>query len=200
MDKLTKIFILSASITILIGCGSSTTSNSYRNSNSNSPVTTASNVKKTGQSNSYDENGSLITDGSIKDDGYYSNKTGITSNYSRDNSKDIVTDHITSLEWQDNSDTVRVQKSWDDALSYCDNLSLDGGGWRLPNIDELMYIANRSKQQPAIDSNYFNNTASSLYWTENTSGDKAWCVNFSEGFDVAEDKNSNLYVRCVRNK
>jgi len=94
-------------------------------------------VKKTGQIKSYDYYGNVVTDGSFKDDGYY--QKGITPKYSRVN--DIVTDHITGLQWQDNTDILNYDYiHWSDAKSYCNNLSLGGGGWRLPTVIELQSI------------------------------------------------------------
>ena len=68
--------------------------------------------------------------------------------YSRAN--DIVTDHDTGLQWQDqpntdadndayNSETTESNRArqWIHAKAYCDSLNLDGGGWRLPAITEL---------------------------------------------------------------
>jgi len=69
----------------------------------NSAVATSTQVKKTGQTKSYDTDGNEVTDGSIKDDGYY--QKGVTPSYTRDDTTEIVTDHITGLQWQDNNDT-----------------------------------------------------------------------------------------------
>jgi len=48
---------------------------------------------------------------------------------------DTWTDPTSGLTWQviPSSDYMY----WDDAIAYCDNLSLDGGGWHLPTISEL---------------------------------------------------------------
>jgi hypothetical protein len=181
--------------------------------------------KKTGQTKSYDEDGNEVTDGSIKDDGYY--QTGVTPNYTRDDAKQIVTDHITGLEWQDDGNASSVTKPWltqenydkctgnngqtqdttkcydtsgDTAATYCTTLSLDGGGWRLPTIDELMYIADRSKRNPAINPT-FQHTASDYYWSSTTFvgyEDIAWGVYFFNGSDYWDDKGHARYVRCVR--
>lgn len=45
------------------------------------------------------------------------------------------TDATTNLTWQVPS-AVHVM-NWQEALDYCSSLYLDGGGWRLPSIDEL---------------------------------------------------------------
>ena len=155
--------------------------------------------KKTGQTKSYDASGNEVTDGSIKDDGFY--QKGTTPSYTRDDATNIVTDHITGLQWQDNVEAKTVTKNWTDAQSYYSSLSLDGGGWRLPSIDELMYIADRSKLIPAIDTTYFQNVASIYYWSSTTVVGYevvAWDVRFRNGYDGWSSKSSSNFVRCVR--
>lgn len=44
------------------------------------------------------------------------------------------TDSTSGLTWQVTPSDGMI---WEDAKSYCDNLSLDGGGWHLPTITEL---------------------------------------------------------------
>ena len=185
-------------------------------------------LKKTGQTKSYDENGTEVTDGSIKDDGYY--QAGVTPSYTRDDAKEIVTDHITGLEWADNADAKTVTKPWltqtnydictgnngqtqdtskctdtsgDTAATYCTNLTLGGhSDWRLPNIDELMYIVDRSKSNPAIDTTVFENVVSNGYWSSGTVvgfENGAWNVYFYDGIGGGWYYKSNSdYVRCVR--
>ncbi len=58
--------------------------------------------KKTGQTKSYDTDGNEVTDGSIKDDGFY--QKGVDPSYTRDDVKEIVIDHITGLQWQDDAE------------------------------------------------------------------------------------------------
>ena len=50
-------------------------------------------------------------------------------------SGDTWTDSSSGLNWQVTPSSDNL--TWDDAKSYCDNLSLDGGGWHLPTISEL---------------------------------------------------------------
>jgi len=162
-------------------------------------------LKKTGQTKIYDASGAEHTraeadsNASLRDDGYY--QTGVTPNYTRDDTKNIVTDHITGLEWQDDAEASSVTKNWEDAKSYCSTLPLDGGRWRLPTIDELMYIADRSKRNPAIDTTWFQNVVSGFYWSSTTdvrNEDFAWYVYFYGGSDFWIDKSHAYHVRCVR--
>ncbi len=165
----------------------------------NAIIIPAGAIKKTGQTKSYAVNGAEVTDGSLKDDGYY--QKGITSSYTRDDIKQTVTDHITGLQWQDDDNAKTVQKNWADAQTHCSTLSLDGGGWRLPTSTELESIVDYGKAGPAVDTVYFNHIISGFYWLSTTyqsDGNGAWLVDFSNGLVSYKAKDSNLYVRCVR--
>ncbi len=121
----------------------------------------------------------------------------------------VVTDDKTKLEWQDDysasaddDDSESIsQLKWTSALTYCNGLKLDGGGWRLPNINELKSLI-VDKVAPTIDGK-FDNTSSSYYWSSTSyEGSKgyAWIVYFGNGnvyYDFNKDGNYS-YVRCVR--
>ena len=173
-------------------------------------------VKKTGQTKSYNQAGGEVTDGSVKDDGFY--EKGVTPSYTRDDVNNIVTDHITGLMWQDDESVTTVQKQWvttanynadnysdtsgDTATTYCTNLTLGGFvNWRLPTIEELETIVKYDVFTPSIDSNFFLNTANSYYWSSTTDANGsnyAWRVHFGYGYLIHNYKNTSYYVRCVR--
>jgi len=155
---------------------------------------------ETGQTKSYDVSGNEVTDGSIKDDGYY--QAGEQRSYSRDNSTYIVTDETTGLMWQDDADAANIAKTWSEARTYCDNKTLGGySDWRLPTIKELTTIVDYGRSDPAIDS-VFENVQSSSYWSSTTYSDYtdyAWDINFLYGYADYGYKKNNIYnVRCVR--
>jgi len=125
----------------------------------------------------------------------------LNAKFIRDDIKEVVLDTKTNLIWQDNSDSKTIKKSWSEAITYCEDLTLAGySNWHLPNFNELYYLANRDKYNPAMDSG-FNNLLNSGYWTSTTYADdssSAWVVNFNYGHDYDDDKGYDYYVRCVR--
>jgi len=126
-------------------------------------------------------------------------------------SNGVVTDSITRLQWQDNySDNSNTVKTgdWEEALSYCTNLSLNGGGWRVPNIRELLSIVDYTVIEPSI-SGVFTRTGvdsfgSSPYWSSTTDSSNfnyALSVDFMFGTQDNpryKSLDSDVYVRCVR--
>jgi len=149
-------------------------------------------IKKTGQTVSFFAN----------DDGDY--QKGLDPSYTRDDASNIVTDHITQLQWQDEKDVAdnTKKKTFSQASFYCSSLTLGGHrNWRVPTIDELMYITDKGKFNPAIDNSVFEFVVSNLYWSSTTlvsSTTRAWVVGFFNGFDFAATKTSEHFVRCVR--
>ena len=113
---------------------------------------------------------------------------------------DIVKDSVSALEFQD--DAVGSTMKWEAAISYCEVLTLGGhSDWRLPNINELKSIIDRSMVNPAIV-NTFTNTYGS-YWSSTTTyeGNKnnTWIVYFSNGsVNSNNSKGGYARVRCVR--
>ena len=123
----------------------------------------------------------------------------IWAGFTRDDSTNIVTDRSTGLQWQDD---INVIKPWMQAIDYCEVLTLGShSDWRLPNFNELYFIADRTKRNPAIDTT-FQNVASADYWSSSTvvsDENSAWSVGFVNGDGQAyQDKTGSHYVRCVR--
>ena len=171
-------------------------------------------IFKTGQTKSYDASGNEVTDGSIKDDGYY--QVGVSRSYTRDDVNEIVIDNATNLMWQDNNETKTVLKRWitqtnynagnyndtsgDTATTYCENLTLGGySDWRVPTIKELetIHLINQG-----IDSTFVNLDYSYSYLSSTdvlTNSQKVWGITFystTSSFNVP--KSYERRVRCVR--
>ena len=181
-------------------------------------------LKKTGQTKSYDAYGNEVTDGSIKDDGFY--QKGIEPSYTRDDASNIVTDHVTGLMWQDDAAVISVSKQWltdanyatcsndktdpacfdttgDTAATYCSELVMGGyEDWRLPTIAELQGIIDHGVIFKAMDSTFQNYDDEDHYWSSTSAvgdEDNAWSVSFDYGYvNSVFNKDHGDYVRCVR--
>jgi len=130
-----------------------------------------------------------------------------------DNGDGTVTDKMTSLNWQkcsmgQNNDAtcsgtgapLATTTTWTGALTYCAGLTLAGRTWRLPNLNELKSIADRTKVSPAIDTNAFPATIQNNYWSSTTDAAtsmNAWSVSFTLGTTTISNKISSASVRCV---
>ena len=116
-----------------------------------------------------------------------------------DNGDGTITDNLTRLMWQQSSSSG---KTWEQALAYCEELDIGGNtDWRMPTIKELQRLVDRSRRGPAINTMYFLNTASSLYWSSTTYANDtygAWGVEFIDGLTKNFYKYNLYYVRAVR--
>ncbi|WP_172452707.1 DUF1566 domain-containing protein [Chromatium okenii] len=115
-----------------------------------------------------------------------------------------VRDNVTGLIWQ-----VKISDStftFDQATGYVNNVNATGlcgfKDWRMPDIKELMGIADHGEILPAIDTNYFPNTPGDLFWSgspDARDSDYAWSVYFGH-----VDANNGVirdechFVRLVR--
>jgi hypothetical protein len=200
----------------------STENNSTNDTNTTDTIVVV--IKKTGQIQSYDENGNEVADGTARDDGYY--QKGVLSNYRRDDINETVTDNITGLMWQDDSAVASVTKPWlsderynicssdtnnsacfdttgDTAETYCNELVLANyEDWRLPTSLELETTIDYGVSNPATN-RIFQNSSSGYYWSSDTVvGDNnyAWNLYFYFGNMSGDSKNISYYIRCVRSR
>ena len=61
-------------------------------------------------------------------------------------SDDVVRDVRTGLEWTRHDDGAGLD--WNAADAYCRQRGVDGGGWRLPEVDELYPLYDRAIDTP----------------------------------------------------
>jgi len=119
-----------------------------------------------------------------------------------------VVDNITGLVWQRGQSATK--KTWPEAWAYCQNLTLPviGGktDWRLPNVEELLSIADYNKREPAINDAFLDTDPTfSGYWSSTTvpyefgiADTRVMTVSFRHGSSSANDKDGTNNVRCVR--
>lgn len=104
-----------------------------------------------------------------------------------------VRDKLVGVEWGPSSDKYLTYKQ---AQAYCNKL-----GGRLPEVEELASLVDRTKYDPCIDKDLFPDTKSSYYWTGTQHArwsDSAWCVFCSNGYVDYSFKDSGSYVRPCR--
>jgi hypothetical protein len=185
-------------------------------------------LKKTGQTKSYDGGSNVVSDHSVKDDGYY--QAGTSVKYQRDSNKSIVVDTVRQLMWQDNEEIKHIMKRWltegnygkcednssssacmnmagDTAFLYCSTLTLGGyDDWRMPTVEELRDIVEYGKHRPAINE-IFKSMPDNLSWTSrffwssttvSGANTAAWPVEFDSGYIRYRTKNMPHHIRCVR--
>ena len=94
---------------------------------------------------------------------------------------DAVLDKETGLVWTKNAKMAQETRTWQDAINYCRDVNIGSRiGWRLPTMEELSSLVDRSQNNPALpDGHSFDNVQSATYWSSTTyegdSGD-AWHV------------------------
>jgi hypothetical protein len=160
-------------------------------------------LSKTGQTASY----------SPGDDGAIQAGVSWPSPRFADNGDETVTDNLTGLEWTKDADApgadacnTGISKTWQGALDHvvCLNTNnyLGHNDWRLPNINELYSLIDRSEYGPALpDAHPFINAQSDWYWSGSSSADdtnSAWGVHMSDGIVDYGLKGTHLYVWPVR--
>ena len=121
----------------------------------------------------------------------------------RDNDKNVVIcdeSKLGKLMWQD--DERVFIGDWKQAKERCERLNFAAySDWRLPSIDELISITDKTKFSPAINS-AFKYVKSDFYWSSTKFADgssRAWFVHFKNGYGDWSGISDRLFARCVRN-
>ncbi|MBK1695464.1 hypothetical protein CKO09_12055 [Chromatium weissei] len=128
-----------------------------------------------------------------------------------DNGDGTVTQSNTGLMWAKCSEGQidigctgnTTTMDWSDALTVANNSMLGGySDWRLPNVKELQALVDYNRYDPAIDSHYFPNTPSSLwFWSNSPYADYStytWGVIFYSGGTRNYSRGTYGHVRLVR--
>ncbi len=131
------------------------------------------------------------------DDGYY--QAGADASFTRDDVNNIVKDNITGLEWQDD-DAVLNKVDFSQAQNICNNLTLDGGGWRIPSMYELRNIINYSGDPEFVYPEFQKVDTDLFYISSNIDNSKYWTIRFGYGVLDKRDKSesTDFALRCVR--
>jgi len=133
-----------------------------------------------------------------RDDGYFQKGCFDFSTTSQ-----TITDHCTSLMWS----KEKIKLSWDQAIKHVQNATTAGyQDWRLPNIGELINIANFDKEAGIIFQK--GPVYGGGYWssTKESNSKKYWNIDFGPGTYVGLSGTTNTiptdytpYTRAIRN-
>ena len=117
-------------------------------------------------------------------------------------STDTVDDLVTGLRWQRNATSSML---WNQGSTYCNSLTIDGGGWRVPKMEELMSLVDvRATGSVVLDQTAFPGTAADAYWSSEhvATSSAVWGIGFAlgaKGAPVMGASNSGTArVRCVK--
>ena len=131
------------------------------------------------------------------------NADAINATCYRDNDKNVVIcdeSKLGKLMWQD--DERVFIGDWKQAKERCERLNFAAySDWRLPSIDELISITDKTKFSPAINS-AFKYVKSDFYWSSTKFADgssRAWFVHFKNGYADWSGISDRLFARCARN-
>jgi hypothetical protein len=113
-----------------------------------------------------------------------------------------VLDNTTNLIWVADES---ARMTWKAAGEYVKTLTVAGfTDWRLPTVEELFCLADRTKFDPAIDKAFFPQCDGGWYWSStvdaSSPGDYAWFVDFSDGYSLYYDQSHKGLVRAVRSR
>ncbi|MBX3184885.1 MAG: DUF1566 domain-containing protein [Polyangiaceae bacterium] len=110
----------------------------------------------------------------------------------------IVTDVAAGLEWQRVQTTSR---SWVNQGDYCNTLDLEGVGWRLPELSELLTLIDGRKGGSPYTLTTIFPTESVYYWSATdlvSNPVRKWVLRFSDA-DLTSGTATNPWAgRCVR--
>jgi hypothetical protein len=171
-------------------------------------------VPRTGQTICYNATGGVISCAETGQDG--DTLKGVTWPRPRftSNSDNTVTDNLTGLMWAKNANSAGSPKTWTEALTYCNDLTIDTyTDWRLPNRFELESLLDLAYSNPALSNDagtgQWNGLAGSsftgvqldYYWSSTTGADltsRALRVGLYPGDVGRGDKGSTNSVWPVR--
>ncbi|KAB7885219.1 Lcl C-terminal domain-containing protein [Poseidonibacter ostreae] len=114
----------------------------------------------------------------------------------------IVVDTKEKLMWVDDISVVKILKTHEEAIPYCEALEFAGySDWRIPKIEEFKTIVDKKNFKNYINRAFKYNVPDG-YWAERSHWRTLWFyadyMHFVSGTEYFDSRHKNKYVRCVR--
>lgn len=115
----------------------------------------------------------------------------------------VVTDTMTNLTWQASA-LEATPRTWVEALSYCESLSLDAStDWRLPSIKELATLVDESATASPVVAASFGAGTLQKYWSSSPTAPfltdpAAFVLDTDFGIPMSLNMTETSGARCVR--
>jgi hypothetical protein len=153
--------------------------------------------------------------GRASDAAVFSGESSLGGENSRftNNGDGTVTDQSSGLVWMrcaagqsgnDCAEGVYSILPWQNAVDYCDGLTLAGhNDWRLPSREELRPIAGTAAGYPTTHQRAFPGTPSTLLWTSSfnvSNPEGAWAIGLQDGYVDYGFKTNKYSAKCVRTR
>jgi len=122
----------------------------------------------------------------------------------RKNNIQVVIDDTNNFMWVDDISVLKVKKTHENSILYCENLKHGGyTNWRIPKLDEFETIVDKKNYKNYINKAFKYNVPDG-YWALKSHWRTFWFyadyMHFVSGTGYFDSRHKTKYVRCIRDK